>query len=259
MSNILILGKPGSGKTTYLTNLYGIYNEKHFWDPNPPQLDGFSIIFDAEDAASLKQNYKLIKGKKEVQPTIAYQDFTCQLRESGDPIYDFKLCDNRGGITRQMNWGNYLDWITKLTELIAHDTNGASNYSFDAVMFFFDCAEFKESGELYIDSEEIKKQLGVLDDVAKRANTPVFLVFTKKDKIDREEMALIDEIFTDAQRTDSYLNKIFLQLNDVSSKNRGKIAVPLLYILRKLYMNSDTYSHQTADKLRQFFMRISNL
>ena len=259
MSNILILGKPGSGKTTYLSNLYGIYNEKHIFDRNPAQLGGFSIYFDATDAASLKQNYKLIKNKKDVQATIAYQDFKCQLCEGKEPIYKFNLCDNRGGITRQMDWGSHMDWIRKLVDLISHDTNGADGYSFDAVMFFYDCTEFKESGEIFVDIPEVKKQLAVLSNVAKETDKPVFLIFTKKDKIDKDEINQIDEIFTDAQKNDSYLNKIFLQLNDASPQNRGKIAVPILYILRKLYSKVENYEHETEDRIRQYCMHISNL
>ena len=259
MSNILILGKPGSGKTTYLSNLYGIYNEKHIFDKNPSQLEDFSIRFDATDAVSLKQNYKLIKGKKDVQATIAYQDFKCQLCEGKESVYKFNLCDNRGGITRQMDWGNHMDWIKKLAELISHDTNGADSYSFDAVLFFYDCTEFKESGELFSDVAQVKKQLAILDDVAKKADKPVFLIFTKKDMVDREEINQIDEIFTDAQKSDSYLNKIFLQLNDASPKNRGKIAVPALYILRKLYSKTDNYDYDQEDRLRKYCMHISNL
>ena len=261
MNNILILGKPGTGKTTFLTNLYGIYNEKHIFDRNPDMLKDFSILFDEEDSTSLKQNYKLIKKNESVQPTVAYQEFKCQLIEGKDLVIEFTLCDNKGGITRRLDWGGHTEWIQKLIDLIPNDTNGSGDdgYFFNAVVFFYDCNDFKESGEIYIDRPEIKKQLAVLDDVARNANKPVYIVFTKKDCITNEEINFIEDAFSDAQRTDSYINKIFLQINDATPKNRGKILVPIVYILRRLYLNGEHPNVELAEKLRYFGMRISNL
>lgn len=259
MSKILVLGKPGAGKTTYISNLYGVYNEAHLFDRNPRQMEEFTLFFDGSDAHTLKNNYKLLKRGKQVPSTVALQEFECELRTGKETISKFILCDNRGGITRQLEWGTHLQWITKLTELISHDTNGTGNYDFDAVIFLYDCTEFFDDGDLYVNKKELCTQLKTLNDVATKERKPVYLIFTKKDKIKANNLCQLDEILTEAQGDNGYLNKIFLQLNDITSTNRGKIVLPIFYVLRKMYMGKGDFDEQTAEKLRRYCMHIGNL
>ena len=259
MDKVLVLGKPGVGKTTYISNLYGVYNEPHVIDRNPKQMDAFTVFFNERDAASLKGNYKMLKRGKEVPSTVALQEFECELRSGRDAISNFILCDNRGGITRQLDWGTHLQWIAKLTELISHDTNGTGNYDFDAVIFLYDCTEFYDDGDIEVNEKELSAQLKTLSDVATKEKRPVYLVFTKRDKLKEEDLRQLDEILTAAQGDNGYLNKIFLQLNDTSPRNRGKIALPLLYVLRKLYMEKSDSDAQVSENLRKYCMHIGNL